>query len=125
MALSSEILEELHLPELISKLVEEKLNTDSLLQCTDDDLKRIGVIALGDRMQLRDACQKNARNNSIVSLEQAQRSFRDTPWASSIPTRQATSARSSVMKERSVLFEPYLGKRDRSKKNNHEKTVNF
>ena len=84
-------------------------------------LKGSVVIALADRMRLRDACQKNVtiniNNNSIVSLKQAQQgSFRDTPLASSIPSRQATSARGSVINERSVLFEPYLGRRDRSKK---------
>lgn len=62
-----EVLQELHMNALINTFSEEKVDLETLISCSDEELSRLGVTTIGDRIRLKDACRKKNR----ASLPQA------------------------------------------------------
>ena len=59
-----EILTNLNLSALIPKFKEENVNIDIVLSAGDDDLSRLGVRKIGDRIRLREACRKKQTSDN-------------------------------------------------------------
>lgn len=78
------ILEEINLGTLIERFKEERIDPESVAALTDQDLSRLGVQTIGDRVRLRTLCQRK------LADEEAQNSQNLTT--------------SAILQERSTLF---------------------
>ena len=87
----NEILESLGMSMLSQKFEEERLDFTVIMLASDEDLVRLGVRTVGNRVRLRDACSRvYTRRSTSISLGDSHRT------SSSIPGRE----------ERSLLFSP-------------------
>ena len=65
-----DILKELHLESLISHFLAERIEPANVAALSDEELCRVGVTAIGDRLRLRDLCavaEKDRTRESVAS----------------------------------------------------------
>ena len=90
-----EILDKLGLNLVTKKFEDEKVNIKVVMSASDEDLTRLGVKTIGDRIRLREACRRvYTANYSLQSLDTSQE----------IPTNKPG------LEERSVLFSFSFGR---------------
>ena len=64
--LMEDILKELHLESLIPHFLAERIEPANVAALSDEELCRVGVITIGDRLRLRDLCA--VAEKELVSL---------------------------------------------------------
>ena len=106
------VLAELNMSNLKTKLLEEeKLDLRSILNCTHEELKTLGVTAMGDRIRLLEACNKKISN--IENFSATLPSTATSAAASVVSTQSSSSgSRQAILNERSLLFSPYRRNRN-------------
>jgi hypothetical protein len=87
------VLNKLQLGNLVDKFKAERIEIQTVLSATDEELVRLGVVALGDRVRLREICRKT-ENSSSLQLQGSQSSS----------TSSSQSLAAPVIQERSHLF---------------------
>ena len=80
-------LNKIGLGTLIEKFKDEKVDFDTIVAASDNELTRLGVVTIGDKVRLREICKKESRNNNESNIN--------------------NSSYSSVIRERSSLFSGY------------------
>ena len=86
-----EILKEVHLDHLAKRFKDERIEPEYIISLSDEQLNRMGVTTIGDKIRLRDACKRQARAQ---------------------PSTVSTVAQ-SVLVERMSLFNPRAEKREK------------
>ncbi len=57
------ILIELNLQSLSQRFVEERIQPQNIISLNDDELVRLGVTTIGDRIRLRDRCKDESTSS--------------------------------------------------------------
>ena len=94
------LLSNLGLSILSTKFAEERVDLQVISSAGDQDLIRLGVVTIGDRVRLRDACRRILRSSASGGGD---------PISSSTATttnNQGPSSRHSNIEERRQLFTP-------------------
>ena len=71
-----DILKELHLESLIPHFLAERIEPANVAALSDEELCRVGVTTIGDRLHLRDLCavaEKDRTRESVASKRQLQK----------------------------------------------------
>ena len=90
-----EILDKLGLNLVTKKFQDEKIDIKVVISASDEDLIRLGVRTIGDRIRLREACRRvYTANSSLRSLN----------------ISQETSTNRPGLEKRSFLFSPSFGR---------------
>ena len=90
-----EILDKLGLNLVTKKFQDEKVDIKVVISASDEDLIRLGVRTIGDRIRLREACRRvYTANSSLRPLN----------------ISQETSTNRPGLEERSFLFSPSFGR---------------
>jgi hypothetical protein len=64
-----EILQSLNLGTLFGRFQEQRMEPQAFLTASDQDLVRLGVTTIGDRIRLRDACKKKVDENTASTSQ--------------------------------------------------------
>ena len=65
-----QILQTVNLASLLNCFQSQTMEAGSVLAALDQDLIRLGVSTIGDRIQLRDACRKKLRKTLLQRVKQ-------------------------------------------------------
>ena len=83
-----------------NRFQDEKVDINVVISASDEDLIRLGVGTIGNRIKLRDACRRfHKANSSLRSLEMSQEISTNRPG----------------FEERSFLFSPSFGRNNESR----------
>ena len=95
-----EILDKLAFDLVTNRFQDEKVDINVVISASDEDLIRLGVGTIGNRIKLRDACRRfHKANSSLRSLEMS----------------QEISTNRLGFEERSLLFSPSFGRNNESR----------
>lgn len=64
-----QILQAVNLACLLERFQAQRMEADSVLAASDQDLIRLGVSTIGDRIRLRDACRKKVEENAASTSQ--------------------------------------------------------
>ena len=127
-----EVLNKAGVGHLVERFKNENVDISALCNATDQDLARLGVSTIGDRIRLREVCKIHQQQEQIVthnkystsryssSIETSPQSTNQTHFSASnqnsnMPGSSSASSLNSysqIIRERSSLFKS--GKRKRS-----------
>jgi hypothetical protein len=62
-----QILQSLNLGTLIGRFQEQRMEPETVLAASDQELVRLRVSTIGDRVRIRDACKKKVEENNASS----------------------------------------------------------
>ncbi len=64
-----QILQAVNLATLLERFQAQRTEADAVLAASDEELLRLGVSTIGDRIRLRDACQKKVEENAASTSQ--------------------------------------------------------
>ena len=93
-----EILQRLNLGTLIQRFKEERIDPQVINASTDNELVRLGICTIGDRMRLRELCRTSVEasdnqscvGESVASHVENERNLLFAPGSTTRPTRRST-----------------------------------
>ena len=104
----NEILESLRMSMLSQKFEDERADVNVIMSASDEDLVRLGVRTIGDRVRLRDACRRvYTRRSTSISLGDSHRT------SSSRPAREERSLLFSLSASSTITGEGRTGSRSK------------
>ena len=133
------VLQSLDLGNLSDRFRAERVELKTVIAATDQELIRLGVATIGDRIRLRGACEKtvsetesttssqsntvreerlalfaprrnNSRNQARVTARHAKRSAKGNPWTPSfVCMADSVSSKTPTSMEKQILFKAGLG----------------
>ena len=65
-----QILQTVNLASLLDRFQSQRMEAESVLAALDQDLIRLGVSTIGDRIRLGDACRKKLRKTLLRRVKQ-------------------------------------------------------
>ena len=64
-----QIIQTVNLASLLDRFQVQRMEVESMLAASDQDLIRLGVSTIGDRIRLRDACRKKVEENAASTSQ--------------------------------------------------------
>ena len=64
-----QILQSLNLGTLLGRFQEQRMEPETVLAASDQELVRLGVSTIGDRVRIRDACKKKVEENNVSTSQ--------------------------------------------------------
>ena len=87
----NEVLQSLRMSMLSQKFEDEWVDFNVIMSASDEDLIRLGVRTIGDRVRLRDACRRiYTRSSTSISLEDTHRTSSNIPGLLFSPSVSST-----------------------------------
>jgi hypothetical protein len=115
------ILEEAGLSSLLQRFKDERIESEFIVAMTDEELTRLGVTMIGDRVRLCAVCRKKkdlteTESTSSTNVVQPSNSYPVASSSAPHASSSSVSSAASIALERARLFNPRHNSRNSSRK---------
>ena len=111
-----QILQSLNLGTLYARFQEQRIEPETLLAASDQELVRLGISTIGDRIRIRDACKKKLEENDTATSqatavrEERRSLFNPRRYNNRTQVRSAARSSSGASKGKSRVYPSFHGR---------------